>query len=114
MCVSDFVEPGLSALVESASSRRTPSSLRDGGDAIDIGDTPIDGQWVDLEVARVHDHALRCAKHRQQRRRRRVGDRQELAVERADAPPLVITDRDQLGAVEQTGFVELVAHETRA
>ena len=63
--VSDSACARLSALVESASSSRTPSSranrLATRSRSVR---RPSTGKRVDLEVARVHDHPLRGAERR--------------------------------------------------
>ena len=51
---SDMVTPGVSALVESDSSRSTPT-LANLVSASVIHKTSVDGSLVQLEVARVHD-----------------------------------------------------------
>ena len=61
----------------------------------------VDRGEVELEVARVQDHALRSVERRDVARRDRVGDGQELAVERPDHPPVAVVDLAELRLVEQ-------------
>ena len=67
-----------------------PSLRGDRADPAEVGAATVDRGEVELEVAGVEDHALR----RVQRDRvcvwHRVGDRDELDVERADHPPLAV------------------------
>ena len=44
----------------------------------------------------------------------RVGDRDELDVERPDLAALAVRDGDELGATEQAGLLDAVAGEARA
>ena len=81
--VSDGVNPGRSALVESDRSSWTPSrpiSPRRPRSVV----RPSTGREVELEVARVQDRARRRPVGHGERVRHRVRDRDELAVERAD------------------------------
>ena len=101
--------PCSSALVESASSRRMPSLDGDRADAGEVGATAVDRGEVELEVARVQDHALRRVHGDGVGVRHRVGDGDELDVERADHAPLAVGDDDQLGLAQQPGLLDAVA-----
>ena len=74
--------PASSAFVESHSSRRTPSLDGDRADAGQVGAAAVDRGQVELEVTRVQDHALRRVERGRERVGHRVGDRDELDVER--------------------------------
>ena len=67
----------------------------------EVGEAAVDRREVELEVAGVQDRALRRVERGGEAVRHRVGDRDELAVERADPAALAVVHRDQLGAVEQ-------------
>jgi hypothetical protein len=81
---------GSSALVESASSSRTPSVVGDGADAGQVGEAAVDRGEVELEVARVQDRALRGVERGGEAVGHRVGDGDELDVERADLAALAV------------------------
>ena len=51
--------PFSSALVESHMQQPDPVDGGEGADAGEVGDAPVDRGEVELEVARVQDHALR-------------------------------------------------------
>ena len=70
---------------------------------------PSTGREVELEVARVQDHALGRVEGGGEAVGHRVGDGDELAVEGPDPPPLAVGHRDQLGAVEQARLLDAVA-----
>ena len=70
---------------------------------------PVDRREVDLEVARVQDHALGGVEGGGEAVGHRVGDGDELAVEGTDPPPLAVGHRDELGAVEEAGLLDAVA-----
>ena len=63
---------------------------RDRADAGQVGATAVDRREVELEVAGVQDHALRCVDGDRVRVRHRVGDRDELDVERTDHATLAV------------------------
>ncbi len=71
----------------------------------------VDGREVDLEVTRVHDRARGREEGRREAVRHRVRDRDELAVERTDAPALAVVQDDELGAVEHAGLLDAPARE---
>ena len=73
----------------------------DGADAGEVGEAAVDRREVELPVARVQDHALRRVERGGEPVGHRVGDRDELDVERADLAALAVGHRDELGAVEQ-------------
>ena len=77
----------------------------------EVGAPAVDRREVELEVAGVHDRARGREERDREAVRHRVGDRDELAVERADAAPLAVGDRDQLGAVEHPRFLDAVPGE---
>ena len=96
-----------SALVESASSRRTPRSPRRARAGRSLR-RPADGRVLDAEVAGVHDRARR----RLERDRGAVGgavrERDELGAERARSGSAALYgDLHQLGVLEQAVLVEL-------
>ena len=110
--VSDGVNPGRSALVESESSSLTPPrALGDLADQREVGLAAVDRREVELEVAAVQDRARGRVVRGGERVRHRVRDRDELAVERADHAPLAVVHRDQLGAPEHPRFLDAVAGE---
>ena len=80
----------------------------EGADSAEVGAAPVDGGEVELEVARVQDHALRGVERRDVARGDRVGDREELAVERTDVDPVSVVHRPQLGVLLQTPLSEFV------
>ena len=71
-------------------------AVRERPDAGEVGAATIDRRVVDLEVARVDDDALGRVEGRRETVRDRVGDGDELDVERPDRAPLAVGDRDQL------------------
>ena len=71
----------------------------------------VDGGQVDLEVTRVEDDALRGVHGNRVRVRHRVGDRDELDVERTDRDGLAVAGGDHVGLLRQAGFVDAVAGE---
>jgi hypothetical protein len=87
-------------------------SLGDGADAGQVGEAPVDRGEVDLEVARVQDHALRGVEGDGEGVGHRVGDRDELDLERSDLDRSPSTT-GSLGAVEQPGLLDAVAGEAR-
>ena len=80
-------------MVESASSRRTPVVVGDGADAGEVGEAAVDRREVELPVAGVQDHALRRVERGGEAVRHRVGDGDELDVERADLAALAVDAR---------------------
>ena len=105
---SDSVKPGSSALVESERSRRMPIGLGQLTHAGEVGPTAVHRLQVQLEVARVQDHALRGVEGDGEGVGHRVGDRDELDVARPDAAPLPVLDGDEVGAVAQAGLLDPV------
>jgi hypothetical protein len=83
-----------------------PGSPGDGADAAQVGQSTVDRREVDLEVAGVQDRALRGVERRGEPLGHRVGDREELAVERADLPALAVLHDDELGALEQAVLLD--------
>ena len=81
----------------------------DRADAGQVGEAAVDRGEVELEVAGVQDHALRGVERGGEAVGHRVGDGDELHVERADHAALAVGDRDELGAVEQPGLLDAVA-----
>ena len=84
------MKPGSSALVESDQEQ---ADARVGGQrahAGQVGAPAVDRVQVDLEVARVEDDALWGVEGGGEGVGHRVGDRDELDVARADAPPLAV------------------------
>src|SRR5690606_9333916 len=81
----------------------------DGADAGEVGEAPVHRGEVELPVAGVHDHALRGVPGGGEPVGHRVGDRDELDVERADLAALAVLDGDQLGLAEQARLLDPVA-----
>ena len=75
----------------------------------EVGAAAVDRREVELEVAGVDDRARGREERDREAVRHRVRDRDELAVDRADAAALAVGDRDQLGAVEHPRFFDAVA-----
>ena len=65
----------------------------DGADAAEVGVAAVDRREVELPVARVQDHALRRVERGGEAVGHRVGDGDELDVERADHPALAVVRR---------------------
>ena len=74
-----------------------------------VGLAAVDRGGVELEVAAVQDRAGGRVVRGGERVRHRVGDRDELAVERPDRAPLAVVHRDQLGALEHPRLLDAVA-----
>ena len=72
-----------------------PGPVGQGADLGQVGRPPVDGRQVDLEVARVQDHALRGVEGGGEPVGHRVGDGDELHIERADLAPLPVAHRDR-------------------
>ena len=72
----------------------------------------VDRSEVDLEVSRVQHHALRRVQRDRVGVRDRVGDRNELDVERSDATDLAVVHHDEVGLAEQSRLFDAVARET--
>ena len=81
----------------------------DGSDAGEVGATSVDRREIELEVAGVEDDSLRRVDRDRVRVGHRVGDGDELDVERTDHPPLAVLDDDQIGLAHQAGFFDAVA-----
>ena len=64
--------------------------LGDGAHDAEVGEPAVDRGEVELEVAGVQDRALRRVDGGGEAVGHRVGDGDELAVERADPAPLVV------------------------
>ena len=101
--------PASSAFVESLINSRIPGSF-----AIWPMRARSVRRWstgceVDLEVAGVQDHALRGVHGDRVGVGHRVGDRDELDVERADRDRLAVADRLHVGLLRETGLVDAVA-----
>ena len=97
---SGVTKPGTSALVESDSSRSTPSAPSR-ANAAQVGEPAVERQLVHLEVAGVQHEAGGRADRDRQRVGDRVVDREELAVERPELLPVALDDlqRVRLDAV---------------
>ena len=109
---SDGVNPGRSALVESeSSSAHTAVAPRQLAEQREVGAPAVDRGQVELEVAGVDDRADGREERDREAVRHRVRDRDELAVDRADAPALTVGDLDELGAVEHPRLFDAVAGE---
>ena len=78
----------------------------DAADAAQVGQSTVDRCEIDLEVARVQDRALRGVERRGEAVGHRVRDRQELAVEGAELPSLVVLHDDELGVLEDTVLLD--------
>ena len=96
MSRSGVVKPGTSALVESASSRSTPSSPSRANARRSVS-RPSSGQLVHLEVAGVQHQPGRGADRDRQRVRDRVVDRDELALEGPDLLALPLAHLERVG-----------------
>ena len=86
-----------------------PVLVGDGADAGQVGGATVDGGEVELEVARVQDHALGGVEGGGEAVGHRVGDGDQLDVEGPDVPALAVLDRHQPGPVEQAGLLDAVA-----
>ena len=75
-------------------------------EARQVGRAAVDRREIELEVARVQDGPNRCAVRDRERVRHGVRHGNELALDRADRTHLAVGDRDQLGAIDQPGFVD--------
>ena len=75
----------------------------------EVGAPAVDRREVELEVAGVQHDALRRVHRDGVGVRHRVGDRDELDVERADPRPLAVGDGDHVAAAEQAGLLDAVA-----
>ena len=75
----------------------------------EVGEAAVDRGEVELPVAGVQDHALRGVERGGEAVGHRVGDGDELDVERADLAALAVGHRDQLGLAEQAGLLDAVA-----
>ena len=80
----------------------------EGADTAEVGAAPVDRGEVELEVARVQDHALRGVERRDVARGDRVGHREEFAVERTDIDPVTVVHRPQFGVLVQTPLAKFV------
>ena len=106
--VSDREWPGESALVESDRRRRMPSFWAMAPIDAEVGEAAVDRVQVQLEVAGVQDRALRGVDGGGEAVGHRVGDGEELAVERADLQPLVVGHDPEVGAVDQARLLDAV------
>ena len=88
-------KPGISALVESDSSRSTPGRAEP-GEAGQVGKAAVQRQLVHLEVAGVQYRAGRRLDRDGQRVRDGVVDREELPLERAELLRLSLGDRQRV------------------
>ena len=80
-------------------------------DAGEVGAPVVDGREVELEVARVEDHALAAVHGDRVRVGDAVGDGDELDVERPDPPALVVGHHVQRCLTEQPTLLDAVAGE---
>ena len=112
--VSDSVNPGSSALVESDSKQADPRARRQGADAGQVGEAAVDRGEVDLEVARVQDHPLRGVEGGGEAVRHRVGDGDELDVEGPDLAALAVGHLDEARLVREARLLHPVAGQARA
>ena len=80
---SEAVEPGTSALVESAISSATPASPS-ALEPVELGGPIVDRGRIELEVSGVHDRPELGVERDRDRVGHRVGDAHELHRERAD------------------------------
>ena len=78
-----------------------------------VGEPAVDRGEVELPVAGVHDHALRRVERGGEAVGHRVGDGDELDVERADLAALAVGDRDEVGVAEQPGLLDAVPRQAR-
>ena len=75
----------------------------------EVGVAAVDRREVELEVAGVDDRALGREVRDRESVRHRVRDRDELALDRPDAPPFAVGHGDELGAIEHPRFFDAVA-----
>ena len=80
----------------------------DGAHAGQVGEAAVDRGEVELEVAGVQDHALRRVERGGEAVGHRVGDGDELDVERADLAALAVGDGDEVGVAEQARLLDAV------
>ena len=73
-----------------------------------VGAAPVHRVEVDLEVARVEDDPLGGVEGGGEGVGHRVGDRDELDLERADPAALAVLDRDERGPAGHAGLVDPV------
>ena len=73
----------------------------DGADARQIGAATVDRCEIEFEITRMQDDALRSVHRHRERVGHRVGDRDELDVERTDVAPLVVGHGHEFGGSEQ-------------
>ena len=107
------MKPGSSALVESESRRRIPSVRASSPMRDRSVRRPSTGCQVELEVARVQDHALGRVERDGHRLGDRVGDGDELDVDAADlAPSRRRVTGDEAGPIGQPGLVDPVPGQT--
>ncbi|MEZ5180279.1 MAG: hypothetical protein R2702_00095 [Acidimicrobiales bacterium] len=80
--------------------------LGDGAHDAEVGEAPVDRREVELPVPAVEDRALGRVERGGEAVGHRVGDRDELAVERAELPALAVGHDDHLGAVHQARLLD--------
>ena len=68
---------------------------------------------IDLEVARVNNHALRSVQRNCMCKWHRVRYRYELNIKRSDATTLIVDNRNQFGFTQQPGFFNAVTSKTK-
>jgi hypothetical protein len=95
-------------LVESDISKPDALGGGQGADAAEVGEPAVDRREVELEVARVQDHALAGVHGDGVGPGHGVRHRDELDVERPDATALAVVDAHERGAVEEAGLVDPV------
>ncbi len=84
-------------------------SVANGADPGQVGRAAVDGRQVELEVPGVEDDPLGGVEGGGEAVGHRVGDRDELHVERTDLAAFAVADRDELGPAEQAGLLDAVA-----
>ncbi len=82
-------------------------------DAPEVCPTTVHRRQVQFEVAGVNDYPNRSVEREREAMRDRVRYRDELDVERPNFPCLAIGYGDQLGPVEQAGFLDPVAGQAK-
>jgi hypothetical protein len=114
---TDRSEPGVAALVGVGGVRQEEAHalvLGDGPHDPEVGESAVDRREVELPVAGVEDGALRGVERRGEALGHGVRDGDELAVERAEPPALVVLHHDHAGSTHEAGLVDAVGGEAQA
>ena len=126
--VSVLVEQGAQYRTDAGLARRVPVLLRvrriaqqqahalvggDGTDARQVGATSVHGREIQLEVARVQDDPLRRVHGHREGVRNRVRHGDELHVEGSDHATFAVSHHHQIGAPQQSGFLDATTRQTQ-